>query len=63
MEINVLTILVIIVLAGLAYYANSKLNSIPMLKNVIDVLIVVVAVLLLLQSMGLIGGQTTIRVN
>jgi hypothetical protein len=64
MDINIWEIFVICVLAGLAYWANGKLNTVPLLKNVLDVLIVVVAVLLLLQSLGLGGNVNThIKVN
>ena len=63
MEINILAIVVIIVLAGLAWYCNEKLNSIPVLKNVVSVIIVVVSVLMLLQSTGLISGNSSIRIS
>lgn len=56
MEINVISILVICVLAALAWYVNATLNTVPVLNKVVSVIIVVVAVLLLLQSMGLTGG-------
>lgn len=57
MDINVIQLVVIIILAGLAWWANNMLNKIPVLKTVISVIIVVVAILLVLQSMGLIGGS------
>jgi hypothetical protein len=64
MEINLIQLIVIIVLAGLAWWANGKLNTVPVLKNVIDVLIVVVAILLVLQSLGIMGHMDThYRVN
>lgn len=59
MDINVIQIILIIVLAGLAYWANDILNNVPTLKQVVQVLIVVVAVILLLQSLGIIGGTST----
>ena len=64
MEINLIQLIVIIVLASLAWWANGKLNTVPVLKNVIDVLIVVVAILLVLQSLGIMGHMDThYRVN
>lgn len=64
MEINIIQLVVIIVLAGLAYWANGKLNTVPVLKSVVDVLIVVIAILLLLQSLGVMGHMDThYRVN
>ncbi|MBL8013596.1 MAG: hypothetical protein JNN05_07075 [Candidatus Omnitrophica bacterium] len=61
MEINVMELLVICVFAGLAYWANNKLNNVPALRTVIQVLIVVVAVFLIFQSLGVINGH--VRVN
>lgn len=63
MDINVTAILVICVLAGLAWYVNATLNTVPVLNKVVSVIIVVAAVLLLLQSMGLIGSNTHVRIN
>ena len=63
MEINLIQIIVIIVLAGLAYWANDQLNNVPVLKNVVRVLIVVIAVILLLQSFGILGGSANININ
>ena len=64
MEINIIQIVVICILAGLAYWANDKLNTVPVFKTVVQVLIVVVAVLLLLQSLGIMGSlNTNVRVN
>lgn len=64
MEINVMQIIVIIVLAGLAYWANDMLNKVPTLKQVVSVLIVVVAVIMLLQSLGVMGSMNShVRVN
>lgn len=56
MVINLIGIIVVIILAGLAYYANEQLNNVPILKNIVRVLIVVVSVLLIMQNMGLISG-------
>ena len=56
MTIDVIGLLVIIVLAGLAWYANEQLNKIPTLKQIIAVLIIIVAVLLVLDSLGLYHG-------
>ncbi len=63
MTINLMQIIVIIVIAGLCWYANNALNQIPVLRNVVNVLIVVVSVLMLLSSVGLIGGMGTITVR
>lgn len=64
MEINIIAIVVICILAWLAYWSNEQLNNVPVLKNVVRVIIVVVAVLLLLQSLGLIGHMdSTIHVG
>ena len=63
MTINVINIVVICVLAGLAWWVNDKLNTIPVLKTVVQVLVVVVAVLLLLQSLGLSGNGPAISIN
>lgn len=64
MDINILAIVVIIILACLAWWANEKLNTVPVLKTVVQVIIVVVSVLLLLQNLGLTHNlDTHIRVN
>jgi len=64
MDINLIALFVICVLAGLAWWVNEKLNTVPLLKTVVQVLIVVVAILLLLQNLGLIAsGNTTIHLN
>ncbi len=63
MNINILQIIAIITIAALSYWANDQLNNVPVLKNVVRVLIVVVAVLLLLQSFGMIGTNTHVHLN
>lgn len=63
MHINITGILVICILAGLAYWVNDQLNYVPILKTIVRVVIVVVAVLLFLQSCGLIGNHTSISVS
>lgn len=60
-NIDVIQIIVIIVLSGLAYWANDMLNKVPTLKQVVSVLIVVVAVLMLLQSLDIL--HSNIHVN
>lgn len=62
MDINVIQLIVIIILCGLAWWANSALNKVPVLKTVIDVLIVVVGVVLILQSLGVMG-HSNFRIN
>jgi Na+/H+-dicarboxylate symporter len=59
MNINIIQIVLICILSGLAWWVNEKLNTVPILKTVIQVLIVVVAVLLLLQSLGVLGSLNT----
>lgn len=63
MTINLVSIIVIIIIAGLCYWANEQLNNVPVLKTVVKVIIVVVAVLMLLQACGLLGGSTTVTVG
>lgn len=63
MEINLIQIVVIIVIAGLCWYVNEALNRVPTLKQVVSVLIVVISVLMLLQSLGIFGTSTHIRIN
>lgn len=64
MEINLIQLVLIIVIAGLCYWANEKLNTVPVLKTVVQVVIVVVAIILLLQSLGIMhhGSNAVIRV-
>ena len=63
MDINIVSIIVILVLAALAWFANETLNKIPVAKPFVSVIIVIVTVLMLLQSMGLVGGHSTIRIS
>ena len=63
MHINIMDILVIVILAGLCYYVNNALNNVPVLKNVINVIIIVVSVLLILQSVGLVGSYSSISLR
>lgn len=62
MTINIGLIILTIVAASLSWYANEKLNTIPYLKGVIQVLIVVISVYYLLIGIGLIGGHLTVKV-
>lgn len=59
MNIDIWYLIGVIVLAGLAYWVNEKLNMVPFLKNLIQVIIVVVAVILVLQSTGIMGNIHT----
>ena len=62
MDINIIQLIVIIILCGLAWWANDMLNKVPVLKTVISVIIVVVGVVLVLQSLGVMGsGHISIR--
>jgi hypothetical protein len=64
MHISIVSIFVICVIAGLCWYVNETLNAVPVLKKVVAVVIVVVAVLCLLQSMGVMGDwNSSVRVN
>jgi hypothetical protein len=63
MDINIIQIILIIVLSGLAWYANDKLNNVPTLKPIVQVLIVVVAVLCLLSSLGIWHNSSHIRIS
>lgn len=63
MEINIVAIIVILILAGVAWYANAKLNTIPILVNVVQVLIVVISVLMLLNACGLMGSSAHIVIR
>lgn len=60
MTINILVIIVIVVLTSLAYWSNENLNSVPGLKPMVKVVIVGVAILLLLSSIGLIQGSSIV---
>jgi hypothetical protein len=57
MTINFVNILVIVILAGLFWWANERVNTVPILKPIIQVVIVVGAVLALLYSFGWISGD------
>lgn len=60
MTVNIVGIIVLIVLASLAWWANEQLNNVPGLKPLVKVIIVVVSILLLLQQSGLIGSSSSI---
>ena len=60
MQVNVIELVVICIFAGLAYWVNDKLNNVPMLKTVIQVIIVVVAVFLIMQSLGVINSHVRV---
>ena len=63
MDINIIQLVVIVVIAGLCWWVNEKLNNVPMLKTVIQVVIVVVAILLVLQSLGIMHGSSTMHID
>lgn len=63
MHINILQIIVILIIAGLAWYANQQLNPVPVLKNVVNVLIVVVSVLVLLDATGIMSSNTSMVIK
>lgn len=60
MNIDIIQIIVICIFAGLAYWANDQLNKVPTLRTIVQVLIVVVAVLLLLQSLGISSSHIAV---
>lgn len=60
MHVDIMTIVVICIIAGLCYWVNEKLNAVPVVKTVVQVIIVVVAVLLILQSLNLVSSNITI---
>lgn len=51
---SILQVVVIIIISGLCWFANDKLNPVPYLKTVVQVLIVLASVLLSLHAFGLI---------
>jgi len=53
MQINIGQLIVILALCSCAWYANLKLNPVPLMRNIVDVIIVVVGVLLVLAACGL----------
>lgn len=62
MTINIIQIILIIIGAGLCWYVNEKLNSIPVLKPIVQVLIVVISVLFLLHSLGLLHSGLVVKI-
>lgn len=61
MHVELTQILVICVVAGLCWYVNAMLNPVAVLNKVVSVVIVIVAVLLLLQSLGLMNSGVTVN--
>ena len=57
MTINIIGVIVICIIAALAWWANEKLNTVPVLKIILQVVIVVLAVLFLLQSFGVMNSN------
>jgi hypothetical protein len=57
MDIDIVRIIVILVIAGLCWYANNALNKVPVLVTVINVLIIVFSVLLVLNASGLMTSN------
>jgi len=56
MHVHVLQLVVIVILACLAFYANRRLTPDPF-QRWLDVLIVIVGALAILVSLGLLGGS------
>lgn len=63
MEINFGYIICIIVIGSLCWYGNEILNKMPLLKPIVSFLIVAVAVICLLDALGLMHGIHSMRVN
>jgi ethanolamine transporter EutH len=61
MDINIIQLVVILVIAGLCWWVNEMLNHIAVLNTVIKVIIVVAAVLLILQSLGLMHSNVSVH--
>ena len=53
MDIDIIAIVIIMIFAGLAWYANETLNKVPTLKQIVSVLIILIAVLYLFGALGL----------
>jgi hypothetical protein len=51
------TILILLVIGLLAFYAVDLLPGDPRLKNGIKVVLIVIAIIVILQSAGLVGGS------
>jgi len=51
MNINIIQIVLIVVFGSLAYWSNERINTVPTLKPIVSVLVVVVSVLLLVASL------------
>lgn len=61
MHINILQLVLIIIFTSLAYWANLQLNTVPKLREIVSVLVVVVGVVLVVASLfGGIGTHITI---
>lgn len=56
MHIHVVSLLVIVILAALAFYVVRSLVAAQPLRNVLLVLVLVASVLAVLVSLGLLGG-------
>ena len=52
MDINVVGLILTCIIAVAAWYANETLNNVPILKKVIQVLIIVVALLCVWSFLG-----------
>ena len=53
MDINIVGLIVTIVIAGVAWWINDVLNKVAILKTVVQVIIVVVALCLIWQDLGI----------
>jgi uncharacterized protein YacL len=53
MDINIIGIVLTIIIASVAWWANETLNNVPFLKTVVKVLIVVVSLLCFWSFLGI----------
>jgi uncharacterized membrane protein YfcA len=60
MDINVIGLIVVIAVAIGAWYVNNKFNTIPLFRNVINALIIIVGCLLIWKNLGV--HQQTLHV-
>lgn len=52
MDINVVSLIVVIAVAIGAWYVNNQFNTIPLLRNVVNALIIIIGALLIWRSLG-----------
>lgn len=60
---SLISLIVVLIVIGVALWAIQQLPIDPAIRNIIRVLVIVFAVLWLLQALGLFSGMGSIRVN